>query len=124
MNPPPCPNPNGSDLLGPGNASEDLVVKNGTCMVQAGTYLYHNINIIKGGTLQFADAAITLSAANIIIENQGTMRAGADNLRSYSLRPWPPLKPGRRIRLERIRSWGRRQCDCATSPEARSYPTA
>ena len=71
-----CPDPNG-DPLGPGNASADLVVKNGTCMVNAGTYMYHNINIVKGGTLQFSDANITLNAANIIIENQGTMRAGS-----------------------------------------------
>ena len=41
------------------------------------TYMYHNINIIKGGILQFSDANITLNAANIIIENQGTMRAGS-----------------------------------------------
>ena len=72
-----CPDPNG-DPLGPGNASADLVVQNGTCVVQAGTYMYHNINIIKGGILQFNDAAIDLYAANIIIENRGTMRAGVD----------------------------------------------
>ncbi|MFZ0680711.1 G8 domain-containing protein [Candidatus Binatus sp.] len=71
-----CPDPNG-DPLGPGTATVDLVVENGTCVVNAGTYLYHNINIIKGGTLQFSDANITLNAANIIIENQGTMRAGS-----------------------------------------------
>ncbi len=71
-----CPDANG-DPLGPGNAAVDLVVKNGTCMVNAGPHMYHNINIIKGGTLQFSDAAIDLYAANIIIENQGTMRAGS-----------------------------------------------
>src|SRR5579862_6460641 len=71
-----CPDPNG-DPLGPGTATVDLVVENGTCVVNAGTYMYHNINIIKGGTLQFRDANITLNAANIIIENQGTMRAGS-----------------------------------------------
>ena len=70
-----CPDAN-NDPLGPGNASVDLVVKNGTCVVNAGSYMYHNINIIKGGILQFSDAKITLNAANIIIENQGTMRAG------------------------------------------------
>src|SRR3984957_5249673 len=71
-----CPDPT-NDPLGPGNASADLVVKNGTCVVNAGSYMYHNINIVKGGTLQFSDANITLNAANIIIENQGTMRAGS-----------------------------------------------
>ena len=70
-----CPNPNG-DPLGPGNAAVDLVVKNGTCMVNAGPYMYHNINILNGGILQFSDAKIDLNAANIIIENGGTMRAG------------------------------------------------
>jgi hypothetical protein len=71
-----CPDPNG-DPLGPGNAAVDLVVQNGTCVVNAGSYMYHNINIIKGGILQFSDAKIILNAANIIIENQGTMRAGS-----------------------------------------------
>ena len=81
-----CPDPNG-DPLGPGNASADLVVKNGTCMVNAGTYMYHNINIVKGGTLQFSDANITLNAANIIIENQGTMRAGSVDSTSGVITP-------------------------------------
>ena len=46
-------------------------------MVNAGSYMYRNINIAQGGTLQFSDAMITLEAANIIIENQGTLRAGS-----------------------------------------------
>ncbi|MGA7870295.1 MAG: G8 domain-containing protein [Candidatus Binatus sp.] len=71
-----CPDPNG-DPLGPGNAGVDLLVTGGTCMVNTGSYMYRNINIIKGGTLQFNDAAIDLYAANIIIENAGTMRAGS-----------------------------------------------
>jgi len=66
----------GNGALGPGNAGSDLVV-NGTCTVSAGTYMYRNINIVSGGTLQFNDAAIDLWAANIIIENNGTMIAGS-----------------------------------------------
>ena len=74
-----CPDTN-SDPLGFGNAGTDLVVKGGTCVVDgstpSGEYMYHNINIVKGGVLQFNDAKIDLYAANIIIENKGTMRAG------------------------------------------------
>ena len=74
-----CPDTN-NDPLGFGNAGTDLVVKGGTCVVDgstpSGEYMYHNINIIGGGVLQFNDAKIDLYAANIIIENKGTMRAG------------------------------------------------
>ena len=72
-----CPDPKAGNILGPGTANSDLVVAGGTCMVNGGTYMYRNINIIKGGTLQFNDAGILLYAANIIIENHGTMRAGS-----------------------------------------------
>ena len=75
-----CPDANG-DPLGFGNAGTDLVVKGGTCVVDgstpSGEYMYHNINIVKDGVLQFNDAKIDLYAANIIIENMGTMRAGS-----------------------------------------------
>jgi hypothetical protein len=81
-----CPDTN-NDPLGPGTASVDLVVKNGTCVVNAGSYMYHNINIIKGGILQFSDAKITLNAANIIIENQGTMRAGTVDSNTGDITP-------------------------------------
>ncbi len=74
-----CPDPNG-DPLGPGNADTDLVVTGGTCVVDgsapSGKYMYRNINIIKNGVLQLNDAKIDLYAANIIVENMGTMRAG------------------------------------------------
>ena len=75
-----CPNESG-DTLGPGNAGSDLIVSGGTCNVTGTpeTYMYRNINIIKGGILKFADAPIDLYAANIIIENQGTMIAGSVN---------------------------------------------
>ncbi len=82
-----CPDTNG-DPLGPGNATADLLVTGGVCNVAtAGTYMYHNINIIKGGTLQFADAAIDLYAANIIIENTGTMRAGTVDPNTGTITP-------------------------------------
>src|SRR5258708_26531724 len=71
-----CPDPKAGNTLGPGTADSDLVVAGGTCMVNSGTYMYRNINIIKGGTLQFSDPAIILYAANIIIQDNGTIRAG------------------------------------------------
>ena len=76
----------GNGALGPGNAGSNLVV-NGTCTVSAGTYMYQNINIIKDGTLQFSDAAIILYAANIIIENGGTMIAGSVNASTGVITP-------------------------------------
>jgi hypothetical protein len=72
---------NKPDILGPGNSGDNLLVYGGACMVNPGTYNYHNINIYNGGTLQFADGTTNLSVANILIENGGTMLAGsvADN---------------------------------------------
>ncbi len=72
-----CPN-NGNSALGPGSAATDLTV-NGTCTVSAGTYTYHNINIVSGGMLQFNDATITLYAENIVVENGGSLIAGSDS---------------------------------------------
>lgn len=66
-----------NDTMGLGNADTDLLVIGGTCTVNAGEYMYRNINVIRGGVLQFSDAAIDLWAANIIVENTGTMRAGS-----------------------------------------------
>ena len=92
--------------LDPAPPTVDLVVKNGTCVVNAGSYMYHNINIIKGGILQFSDANITLNAANIIIENQGTMRAGSVDANTGNITPitgplddsplWRKSRAGRR----------------------------
>ena len=87
--PPPCPSrgnvvccgptatPTKPDVLGPGNSGDDLLVYGGACMVNPGTYNYHNINIYNGGTLRFADGTTNLSGANILVENGGTMLAGS-----------------------------------------------
>lgn len=74
--PVPCPDAD-NNPLGTGNAGDDLLVSGGTCTVNAGTYMYRNINITSGGVLHFSDAKIDLWAANIIIEDKGTMRAGS-----------------------------------------------
>ncbi len=46
------------------------------CTVNAGTYHYHDVNIIKGGSLQFSDAVINFWAHGILIEDQGSLIAG------------------------------------------------
>ena len=53
----------------------DLVV-NTKCIVGAGTYNYRDVNIIKGGSIQFSDAVINFWAHGILIENQGSLIAG------------------------------------------------
>ncbi len=57
----------------------DLIVMTGTCIVHAGTYKYHNVNIYGGGTLMFMDepGGIDFWAESILIENNGSLIAGA-----------------------------------------------
>ncbi len=59
----------------PASNGADLVIDS-TCVVGAGTYHYHDVNIIKGGSLQFSDAVINFWAHGILIENQGSLTAG------------------------------------------------
>ena len=54
----------------------DLIV-NVDCQVGAGTYKFGNVNIIAGGALRFADATIDFWAANILVENGGSLIAGS-----------------------------------------------
>jgi hypothetical protein len=69
-------------LLPPGGSTIDLEVT-GNCVVDAGTYIYRNVNIYKrpgatnGGTLTFADADIDFFAESIVIENEGKLIAGS-----------------------------------------------
>ena len=53
----------------------DLVIKK-QCKVNAGTYKWGNVHIVKGGTLEFTDAAIDFWAENILVENEGALIAG------------------------------------------------
>src|SRR5947208_4011311 len=73
-------------------ANVDLIV-NGKCSVPFGqNYVFHNINVISGGTLQFADPPNTsidnsktdLYAESIIVQNGGSLIAG-------TLRPFHPI---------------------------------
>jgi hypothetical protein len=54
----------------------DMVIKV-DCTVEAGIYKVGNVNIIKGGTLRFADATIDFWAKNILVESGGSLIAGA-----------------------------------------------
>ncbi len=54
----------------------ERVIDTWTC-VHAGTYRFGNLHIVRGGTLEFADEQIDFSAANILVENGGTLRAGS-----------------------------------------------
>ncbi len=55
----------------------DLEVNGVACVVPKGTYAYRNVNIWGGGSLTFEDAAIDFHAHSILVENGGTLEAGA-----------------------------------------------
>ena len=65
-------------------APQDLIIDK-TCTIAGGPggagnakhYYYGNINVIAGGTLDFQDAQIDFWAKSIIVENGGTLKAGA-----------------------------------------------
>jgi len=63
--------------LPPGDGG-DLEVTTGTCFVSAGVYKYRNVNIYKGGKLEFQDAGNTdFWAQSIIVERDGSLVAGS-----------------------------------------------
>ncbi len=67
--------------LKPPPVPQDLVVRSGTCTVDAGTYRFSNVNIYGGGKLWFENnkrAKIDFYAANIVVENNGSLVAGVD----------------------------------------------
>ncbi len=66
-----CP----SGRLLPGNG-EDLVL-DAPCSVSGGNYHYGNINIVNGGSLDFADSVIDFWAKSFLVENGGSMTAGS-----------------------------------------------
>jgi hypothetical protein len=47
------------------------------CKVNVGTYKFGDVHILAGGTLEFTDSVIDFWAANILIENGGSLVAGA-----------------------------------------------
>src|SRR5271165_4525204 len=55
----------------------DLEIQGVACVVPQGEYAYRNVNIWGGGSLTFEDAAIDFHAHSILVENGGTLEAGA-----------------------------------------------
>ncbi len=68
-------------ILPAGSVDTDLEVDGATCTVDGtvngGTYVYRNVNIWGGGSLVFADAKINFHAHSILVENHGSLIAGA-----------------------------------------------
>jgi hypothetical protein len=60
--------------LAPGSG-EDLVLDK-PMLVKAGTYNYGYINIVDGGSLEFADAKIDFWTKSILVENGGSLKVG------------------------------------------------
>lgn len=83
----------------------DIVVMTGTCTVSAGQYYFHNINILNGGHLLFADAVTDFWAESILIQSGGIMSAGSPSM--------PIGSAGGRIT---IHLWGPNQGGTAIGP--------
>src|SRR4051794_21884059 len=73
-----CTGPNNTLQQPASPGTSDLLV-NKLCKVTAGTYKWRNVNIVAGGTLDFEDATIDFWAANILVENGGTLSAGTSD---------------------------------------------
>jgi hypothetical protein len=77
----------GGTLAQTQDGSDDLIVK-GTvkdgvlvpldCQVGAGIYKFRDVRILDRGILRFTDAKIEFWAANILVENGGSLIAGSD----------------------------------------------
>lgn len=65
-----------SGVLPPGSPDTDLVLT-APCRAGAGTYQFADVHVLAGGVLAFDDALIDFWAANILIENGGTLVAGS-----------------------------------------------
>jgi hypothetical protein len=99
--------PTGGELLPGGSTSTDLVI-NTTCRVVGlsggvGVYVFHNVNIIAGGSLEFEDTRIDFHAESIIVESGGKLVAGTV---SHPIGTNPPLNGEIGARL-RIYLWGK-----------------
>ena len=68
-------------ILPAGNVNTDLQIDGNSCLVDGkvngGTYVYRNVNIWGGGSLNFADAKINFHAHSILVENEGSLVAGS-----------------------------------------------
>ena len=67
-------------ILPAGNVDTDLEINGVSCSVDGsvanGTYVYRNVNIWGGGSLNFSDAKINFHAHSILVENGGSLIAG------------------------------------------------
>ena len=63
-----------------------------------GVYVFHNVNIVAGGSLTFDDTRIDFHAESIIVENGGTLSAGTV---MHPIGMNPPIKGevGARVRI-------------------------
>lgn len=68
-------------VLPAGSVNTNLEINGTSCTVDGsvngGQYVYRNVNIWGGGTLTFADAKINFHAHSILVENGGSLIAGA-----------------------------------------------
>ena len=92
-----------SGQLSPGGSVTTDLLVNGTCTVvgdprRVGVYIFHNVNIIAGGTLSFEDTRIDFHAESIIVENGGTIKAGTVD---HPIGRNPPIagEVGARVRI-------------------------
>jgi hypothetical protein len=65
---------------------------------QIGVYVYHNVNVIAGGTLSFEDTRIDFHAESILVENGGTIKAGTVD-HPIGRNPPIPDEVGARVRI-------------------------
>jgi hypothetical protein len=66
------------DLIIKGTLGADGQITPLDCVVRAGTYKFRNVHVLKGATLRFTDAKIDFWAANILVENGGSLVAGVE----------------------------------------------
>jgi hypothetical protein len=79
MSPPPPPPRNcmGGMSLPSGDGGDVKIT--GKCVVGAGTYTYHYMNIYRGGMLIFLDEKIDLWVNSILVERDGLLMAGTSS---------------------------------------------
>lgn len=79
--PPPAVEHCDTGILPAGSVDTDLEINGTSCTVNGtvngGQYVYRNVNIWGGGSLTFADAKINFHAHSILVENGGSLIAGA-----------------------------------------------
>ena len=94
--------PSNGQLLPGGSASTDLVISTPCTVVGLsggiGVYVYHNVNIISGGSLAFEDTRIDFHAESIIVESGGKLSAGTV-LHPIGQNPPIPKEVGARVRI-------------------------